>query len=55
MKECLVRELGHGIDRDLALLCVSLTVAVRVSESDLFNVEGCKRSLCVPLRLSVAV
>jgi hypothetical protein len=33
-------KLRHGIDRDLSLLRVSLTVAVRVGESDLLNVEG---------------
>src|SRR4029078_6240855 len=50
MKQCLVRKLGNRVDRDLALLCVSLTVSVRVSESDLFNVQSYKRSLCVPFR-----
>ena len=45
-----MRELGHGIDRDLSLLRVSLTVAVRVGESDLLNVEGGKCSLGFPLR-----
>ena len=50
MKERLVRKLRHGIDRDLSLLRVSLTVAVRVGRCDPFNVESGKRSLCFPLR-----
>jgi hypothetical protein len=40
MKQRLVRKLGDGIDRDLSLPRVALTVAVGIGESDLFNFEG---------------
>src|SRR3990172_5591747 len=51
MKECLGRELGYRINRDLPLARgVSLTISVRASESDLFNIEDSKRSRGVPLR-----
>src|SRR6266481_10149729 len=50
MKQRLVGKLSYRVDRDLSFPRVTLTVAVRVGESDLFNVQGGKRSLRFPLR-----
>jgi hypothetical protein len=47
---CFVRELGHGIDRDLPLVRVSLAIAVCFCKVDLLNVEGAKSAIRVPLR-----
>jgi hypothetical protein len=45
MKERLMWQLRHRIDRDLALARVSLTVAVCIRETDLLNVQRGKRLL----------
>src|ERR1700754_622189 len=50
MKECFVRQLGYRIDRDLLLARVSLAVAVRMRETDLLDLQGGKRLLCIPFR-----
>src|ERR1700686_4448363 len=51
MKKSLCGQLLDRIDSDLPLACgVTLTVAVRIGEWDLFNVEGGKCSLGFPLR-----
>jgi hypothetical protein len=49
VKQRLVRKLSYWVDRDLPFPCVSLTVAVRVGESDLFDVEDGKGSFRFPL------
>ena len=50
MKKRLVRELGHGIDRDLTATGKPLTVAVRLVERDPLNAKRGQRLLGVPLR-----
>src|SRR5215471_13944355 len=45
-----MRKLRHGIDRDLSLPCVSLTIAVGVGKRDLLDLQSGKRSLRFPIR-----
>src|SRR5690348_8739119 len=48
MKQCLMRQLGHWINRDLALASVSLAIAVCMRERDLLDMPRRKRLLGVP-------